>query len=226
VEVRHGRTSVGQIHQSSFIARDGKDPILLLGGRSWRLVEIDWKRRVAQVVPAAEEGRSRWVGSGHSLSYAVSQAIKRVLCGEGSDARLSRRAESVLTAAREELSWPAPEATMLIEEGGRTRWWTFAGTLANRELSWRLGPCGGEGADELSVAVRAGVTSEQVKERLEADAEGELPIDERAVEELKFAECLPRSLAQRVVRARTSDSAGVAAAVSSPIWSRASGGRR
>jgi ATP-dependent Lhr-like helicase len=221
VEVRHGRTSVGQVHQTSFIAREGRDPVLLLGGRSWQLLEIDWKRRIAHVVPVAEDGRSRWIGSGHSLSYAVCQGVRRVLCGEISHARLSQRAESALAEAREELSWLTPEATTLTAKGDRGRWWTFGGTLANHELSWRLGPLrGGGGADELSVSLRGGVTSRQITEQLEAEVDGRRPIDERAVEELKFSECLPRLEAEEVVRARVRDEAGVTAVLSSPIWSR------
>ena len=47
IVVRYGQTEVGRVHPLSF-RRDGEDyaPILL-GGRSWRITSIDWRRRIA-----------------------------------------------------------------------------------------------------------------------------------------------------------------------------------
>ena len=42
-------------------------------------------------------------------------------------------------------------------------------------------------------------------------------VDERALEGLKFAECLPPGLATAVVRARLADPAGVADVLGNPV---------
>ncbi len=224
VEVRHGRLHLGQVHQSSFIVREGRTPILLLGGRSWELLELDWKRRTAHVVPAQDSGRSKWVGSGPALSQALCQAMKGILLGETSAIRKSKRADAELCRIRDGFSWLAADATTLATEGERTRWWTFAGTLANHELHWRLGELAdsGGGADELSIPIRGLASTSQVREQLgTAPAEG-LPIDERAVDELKFSRCLPRDTAGEIVRERVRDPRAVEATIGFRIFSHRS----
>lgn len=221
VEVRHGRLHLGQVHQSSFIVREERTPVLLLGGRSWELLELDWTRRIAYVTPAEDLGRSRWIGSGPALSYQVCQGMKTILCGEESGAAKSKRAQSAIAEMRDEFSWVAADATTVSSVGDRTRWWTFAGTLANHELRWRLGELadGGGGTDELSIPLRSGTSTAQIGEQLGSEPPGELAIDEQVVDELKFSECLPRETAGQVVRERVRDPDGVAAAIAAPIWS-------
>jgi len=220
VEIRHGRSFLGQVHQSSFVIREGRTPVLLLGGRSWELVDLDWKRRIAYVLPVEETGRSRWVGSGPAVGFALAQAVKAILSGENPESRISRRADVELTRIRDDYEWLNPGATHLVTEGGRGRWWTFGGTLANHELRWRLGGIGdGSGAaDELSIPIREGTTASQIKERLASPPDSELPIDDRAVDELKFSQCLPRGIAEQIVRKRVRDPNAVEALVDSPIF--------
>lgn len=204
VEVRHGRTQVGQVHESSFIVRDEQRPVLLLGGRSWELVELDWRRRLAHVVPVEGVGRSRWVGSGPPLGFEVCRAMRDVLCGDEGPAVLSRRAAAELGSLRAEFEWVSRETTVLATVDRRTRWWTFAGTLANYELLWRLGRLAdrSRGADELSIPIRDGVTIDDLSGALADEPSGPLPVDRQAVEQLKFSECLPFELAESVVRER------------------------
>lgn len=224
VEVRHGRSHLGQVHQSSFIVREERTPVLLLGGRNWELLELDWRRRIAHVIPADDGGRSKWVGSGPTLSYALCQAMKEVLLGETSAVSKSKRADAELGRMRSEFSWLTADATTLSTEGDRTRWWTFAGTIANQELRWRLGELAesGGGADELSIPVRGLISTGQVREQLGIAPAGELPIDERAVDELKFSQCLPRDIADGIVRERVRDLGAVEGTIASRIFSHRS----
>lgn len=219
VEVRHGRAHLGQVHQSSFITRDERPPVLLLGGRSWELVELDWRRRLAYVVPVGDRGRSRWIGSGPPLSFTVCRAMRDVLCGDDPPALLSSRAALELASVRAEYEWATRASTSLVRTDGRARWWTFAGTLANHELRWRLGPLAdvSHGTDELSIPVREGMTLPGLRERLGAAVEGEVPVDPQAVEGLKFAECLPTSVAESVVRGRVVDGPAVATCCSERV---------
>jgi ATP-dependent Lhr-like helicase len=210
VEVRHGRNKLGYVHESSFLIRDQRQPVLLLGGRAWQLTELDWRRRVAYVTPAEDPGRSRWVGSGPVLSFATCRAMRDVICGAEPPAILSSRARAGLEGLRENYSWATPDGTALATVGGQTRWWTFAGTLANHELRWQLGDLAGgsRGSDELSIPVREGATGEGLRDRIAREPEEQLPIDPRAIDALKFSELLPRDLAKEVVAERARDPKG------------------
>src|SRR3984893_13085417 len=50
--VRHGRAELGSVHPASRARRDDAPIVILLGGRSWRVVGVDWARRTADVLPA------------------------------------------------------------------------------------------------------------------------------------------------------------------------------
>ena len=72
--VRCGQSDLGFVHELSFAVGKGAEKTLLLGGRSWMVTHIDWKRRVAYVEPVESRERSRWLGSGQSMSFELCQA--------------------------------------------------------------------------------------------------------------------------------------------------------
>ncbi len=219
IEVRHGRTHLGSVHESSFLVRDNQQPVVLLAGRSWALEEIDWRRRLAYVVPVADPGKSRWVGSGAPLSFAVCRAMRDVLSGSDPPVELSQRAVAQLASLRRDYEWVSTESTTLVTSDGRTRWWTFGGTLANLELAWRLGPTGetSSGTDELSIPVRPGTTPAALRAALDNPRREPLPIDQSALTGLKFNECLAMDVAEEIVRERARDPDGVAACNARPM---------
>src|SRR6266436_5104692 len=92
--VRHGRAELGSVHPASLARRHDAPIVILLGGRSWRIVGIDWARRTIDVLPADAVGRSRWLGSGRPLSASVARAIERVAAGDEPGCTLSRRASA------------------------------------------------------------------------------------------------------------------------------------
>ncbi|MEJ7785152.1 MAG: hypothetical protein WKF96_10145 [Solirubrobacteraceae bacterium] len=145
--------------------------------------------------------------------------MRDVLCGDDPPALLSSRAALELASLRAEYEWATRTSTSLVRTDGRARWWTFAGTLANYELRWRLRSLadGSRGTDELSIPVREGMTLPGLRERLGVAVEGEVPVDPQAVEGLKFAECLPASVAESVVRGRAVDGPAVAACCSERV---------
>ncbi len=57
-----GRKELGHVHPASFVARNDEVPVLLLGGRRWKIRSIDWDRQEAFVEPTKAEGRSKWPG--------------------------------------------------------------------------------------------------------------------------------------------------------------------
>ena len=141
VAVRHGTLDLGSVDPLSLQSRDGAPCILLLGGRSWRVVGLDWPQRVAWVEPSGEQGKARWMASSRALGFALCQGIRRVLCAGAAGLPLSRRAQAHfqdLSAALPQLDSDKPSMQHLGD--GVFRWWTFAGGRANATLAALLGP--------------------------------------------------------------------------------------
>jgi ATP-dependent Lhr-like helicase len=223
--VLHGRHELGSVDESTFLARrDAGPPVLLLAGRAWRVTHLDWRRRRAYVEPAEAEGRSRWRGEGQHLGRELCGAIRRLLAGETVAPGWSRRAVARMGAIRDEFSWLAgDDANVLLASGGEVAWWTFAGGRSNAALAHRL-------ARDLDLRVTADNFAVRFPpqpdlEPVEAavrqlrgtnPASIEPPVNEAALDGLKFAECLPADLAADVVRARLADLPGVAEATNRP----------
>ena len=155
--VLHGHAEVGSVDESTFLARreDGP-PVLLLAGRAWRVVHLDWKRRRAHVEPAEEAGRSRWRGEGQFLGHALCRSIRGVLAGDDASPRWSRRATDRIADLRLDFPWlDRRDDNVLVSAGGVLTWWTFAGGRANaalaQELSRRLDARAG--SDNLAVTL-------------------------------------------------------------------------
>lgn len=219
--VRHGNKDIGRVHHSSFVVKEDRPPVLLLGGRSWVVRDIDWKAKAAFVEPTEVDGKSRWLGSGQPLRYALCQAMQRVLAGEDPGAVLSARASEQLTALRDQFSWLKPEGTHMVDhQDGRLIWWTFAGRLANAAIADGLATAGVRATKVDNLLI--GLDPDTPRDRLERaltelreDGGGSLttPVTDRAIEELKFSECLPQELARRVLAIRMTDREAITAAL-------------
>ena len=211
---RYGRTDVGYIDPSVLALersgdqspdRDGQSsgPRILLAGRSWRCVEVDWKRRVVQLEPVASGGKARWSGGSRVIGASVCGAIRDVLeRGELPGARLSKRALNKLGALREEI--PITPHSITQDEPGGFRVWTFAGTLANRALAVTLKPLVGvRGLDELGIDTISDPRVLGDLRRLTSEAavvdDAEL---KRYRQAIKFADCVPEALLRREVNRR------------------------
>jgi ATP-dependent helicase Lhr and Lhr-like helicase len=228
LRVLAGRNELGSIHSRVLtIRRPDEDgwPVLLLGGRSWQVEDVQWKRKVVQVAPAPERGKARWFGGGRGTSYEIAQAMKRVLVGEDLGAvNLSERAASKLGRLRVEHRWVAGEDTAVVESAdGRTAWWSFAGSDANRWLATALDDIRDQHVqdDPLSIRLRSGTSAEEVRARLDGVDVERLSLHDRvldeAVEELKFNEALPELLATQVISRRFRADQAVDAVLASPV---------
>src|SRR4051812_12170434 len=61
--VMFGHIELGVVHPLGLAPpRDEQPIIILLAGRSWRVVDVDWPRRRVSVIAAESEGRARWLG--------------------------------------------------------------------------------------------------------------------------------------------------------------------
>jgi ATP-dependent Lhr-like helicase len=223
--VRHGRAELGQVHQASFAMKDDRPPVLLLAGRSWVVTHIDWPARVAFVEPTTLEGKSRWLGAGQGLQYELCQAIKRVLSGTATSDHWSARAAQKLHEARDDFRWLDESSTVLVRHSNeRLIWWTFAGLFANAPLAAALRDAGVRTAKVDNFAI--GLDPETPGQAFESairqvgDRQIEMvrsPVAKRALDELKFAVCLPDNVAHKVLEERTTDRKGISSVLKAPV---------
>jgi len=224
--VRHGRSEIGLVPDETLLARPsgfaaGGAGVLVLAGRSWAVVHVDWRRRIVQVEPTDAPGVARWSGNAQPLGAVIARGVREVLLGsDPARVTLSRRGGEQLARLRSEHQWVRPDSTSLVVDGGgRARWWTFAGWRANLWLARAAAGLRREVAavDDLTVALDPGTTTEELR-RAVSDATGEsidlTPwVTAEAVDGLKFSECLPQSLATAVVTRRLADDESTARAL-------------
>lgn len=233
VQVFHGREQVGSVDPMLLMRKVADPRLLTLAGRPWHVTYIDWKRRKAYVEPARKGEAPRWMSMPQAQSWALADAIRRVLLG-ATPARvhLTQRSIDRLELAREELVervWA--DGTVIGPDGARNRWWTWAGARANAVLVAAIDHAApdllGETVawDNWQIALRSDTTAETVRAALEKaqtdlgeDLSGIVPlVDERAIKQLKFSEMLPPELAQRTVAARMADAGHAALTCARPI---------
>jgi ATP-dependent Lhr-like helicase len=217
--VRHGKLDLGKVHQASFAVKEDHPPVLLLAGKSWAVTHIDWAARVAFVEPTELEGKSRWLGSGQPLRYSLCQAIQRVLAGEEPGVPISKRGDEQLAKTRADFRWLTPAASHLVRHSNeRVLWWTFAGLYANSAIAQAVREQNVSVAkvDNFVIALDSGTPVARLESALSQvraldAATLTTPVSDRAVSELKFSECLPVSLARKVLAQRMTDQPAVTA---------------
>ena len=228
LRVLAGRVELGTIHTSVLTADvgEGGAPVLLLAGRSWQVADVDWRRRVVQVVPAQRRGRARWLGTGRGMGAEIAGAIQQVLAGRDlRGVKASRRAAERLAVLREEFRWVSQgDDTVVVQQpDGRVSWWTFAGSAANVWLALLMDDLRDRTSqtDPLEIRLAPGARAEQVRDRIAGADLDALQLSERvvdgAVEQLKFHEALPQLLARRVVTERLDATPVVTAVTGRPV---------
>ncbi|MFJ3665552.1 DEAD/DEAH box helicase [Streptomyces sp. NPDC090106] len=222
--VLSGRTEIGRTDPDLLTEEVEGPRKLLLAGRSWLVTYIDWRRRRCFVEPTEEGGRARWNGFGPDRvrSYALTRAAREVLLGGDPPVRLTRRAAARLAEARgtfEDVVHPG--GTVVTRRGDSdVRWWTWAGHRANATLAASLPTVAlpHRLLDDRFVRLRDDVEPRTWRAALADAGDGlTLPsVDPGAVRGLKFAEALPRRLAEATLAARMADLEGARAALEEP----------
>lgn len=220
--VYHGERELGSLDPISFMVKGRDDPIVLLGGRSWRVIEIDWKRMRAIVEPTALDGKSRWVSDGPPLSFQVCRAMREVLTGEPVAATVSRRATERLSDLREEFAWVDSESTVLLRDGTCMRWFTFAGVRANATLAELFAELREDpsSVSNLALSLRGDVTEadfRSVMRRAQSLTVFPVPVPDGAIDGLKFSECLPREVGRHELSERLRDDDAARACLAEPV---------
>jgi ATP-dependent Lhr-like helicase len=137
----------------------------------------------------------------------------------------SRRAREAITEARADYPWLTTEAsTVLAEPNESMSWWTFAGRSVNAALATAVRSRieGKVVHDNFAVKIETGRSMAELKACI-ADIhrqpiEDLLPeIDADAVSALKFSDCLPPEMAQRILQRRATDRASLATVLTEPV---------
>lgn len=228
ITILHGRQDIGTVDPMLLQRKVDGPRLITLGGRAWRVTYIDWKRHKAFVEPSTVGGDVRWASSPQPSSYALSDAVRRVLLGQLPDGvSLTKRALMTLDELREEYGHRVDSSGSVVtaREDSRMRWWTWAGARANAVLVAALSSVAPElfesttAFDNWQIALRGDADPRAIARALRQarDNFGDqldqvvAETDERAVRQLKFAELLPLHLSIRTVAERMSDQEAVTA---------------
>lgn len=209
--VLSGRQEIGRTDPALLTEKIDGPRLLLLGGRSWKVTWIDWKRRRCFVESVDSGGRARWHTPGVSgVEFALARATRDVLLGTDPPVRLTQRAQRVLAEVRDEHGLTAhPAGTVISRTDSDIRWWTWAGYRANATLAATFGSLTDEKqrVDDASIRLRGDLTRGMWQAgTADAAARLSLPdVDERALHGLKFNEALPHQLAVATLSARLAD---------------------
>jgi ATP-dependent helicase Lhr and Lhr-like helicase len=207
--VLHGRQEIGRTDPMLLTEQVTGPRVLLLAGRNWKVLWVDWKRRRCFVEPSDLRGKARWFSAAIAgASHALSRACRDVLLGAEPPVRLTRRAVTHLAEAREaSLSTVHPGGTVILRDGSDLRWWTFSGYRANAVLTATLAGVTDEAQrfDDAAIRLRADLTPEGWRAAVD-NAQLTLPnIDVSALRGLKFNEALPERLGLATLATRLSD---------------------
>jgi ATP-dependent Lhr-like helicase len=232
--VLHGRTEIGTVDPLVMTRKIEGPRVLALGGRPWKVTYIDWKRHRAFVEPTELSGTSKWSGMGQPLSYALTDAMRRVAMGaEMPGVSLTKRATERLALIREEIQSTVSEHVSLVlaHDSGQARWWTWAGGRANGVLAAALTAVAPGLVDELErydnryVKLRGDASAGAVRDAVAAarkrfgdDLAGVEPtVSDEALKQLKFADLLPPDLASATLGRRAADHDGAVATLRRPV---------
>jgi ATP-dependent Lhr-like helicase len=203
---RFGNVEVGYI-DPTMLTGEKQDRLILLSGKSWRITDVDWKKRVVWLEPVKEGGKARWTGSGRTLSREIAQGILRSLYhGVGEHTIISKRTRDQVEQIMEEVTSAPISTTLTITRNGAggARLWTYAGTRANRTTARQIQSLvevrriDAIGID-LKTPIELGLLTADILTSEITFSEGEIS---ELAKPVKFSECLPDGLLTEIVRVR------------------------
>ncbi|WP_410869982.1 DEAD/DEAH box helicase [Nocardia sp. A7] len=202
-----GNDEIGTVGTDLLAERTDDAIVLLLAGRSWQVDNIDWRRRRCWVVEVGDGGRAKWSGTASDWSYELARGMRAVLLGEDvPGVRVTDRAARVLLAQRTVYSQAVSPDRLIVtmSDDDGARWWTWAGTTANRTLHASF-PDLFEPAQRINdkaIRLRSGLDIEDLG-ALRTGRTLVLPrVSLNALSGLKFSTALPEALAMDTLSRR------------------------
>lgn len=210
-KVMHGQQDLGSVDQITFLRHHGEEPVVLsMGGRSWRVVSLDWPQRQAFVVPADSRGKSQWQGGRIGMSWRFARAVHGLLTAEEESDHWTHRAKTQFASLRSQYAFLRPEADVVLtdREKGEFRWLNFAGAWLNTALADAIGANSVADVSLGDFWIRA-PGPENARRMVEiigsleaAEIRNNFKIADEYLDNLKFNECLPADLAHEILRER------------------------
>lgn len=220
VSVRYGNDKLGEVAPTTLTGGRDEPTILLLGGRSWRVTDVDWKKRVARVEPSQEGGKSLWPGSSRSMPYALCRAIEAALVARQSSVKFSNRAQAQFEMVCDEYAFcDGYSVSIVVDAEGNCRLWTFAGSAVNGPLA--SGVASGGFAvkrfDNFSITVRSAEPHKIARTVNRLAPSDCSPLTPAALNQaLKFSICLPPGVSSAILTERLRDEEGILATLARP----------
>ncbi|GGF99343.1 ATP-dependent helicase [Rhodococcoides trifolii] len=205
-----GRNDVGTVGTELLVGKVEGPRTLLLAGRSWQVTHVDWKRRKVWVDPVDSGGKAQWSGLPSGIGFMVARSMREVVMGaEPPGISLTTRAKDQLRDLRASLAPTVNARGFVVHLPTETagRWFSWAGTAANRTLVASLPSVieTRQRVDERSVRLLPGVTPEQIAAAI-ANVQWQDPaVDKGALSGLKFSAALPEQLARETLGVRLGD---------------------
>jgi ATP-dependent Lhr-like helicase len=205
-----GRAEVGTIGTDILTEEVDGPRVLLLGGRSWRVTHVDWDRRHCFVEAADSGGQAKWSGMSGGVSYDITRGMRDVVLGQlPAGVEFTSRATAVLEGLRQSYCDNAARDRLIVRlpDAAAGRWWTWAGTAANRTLQASLPKLVDprQRIDEKSVRLLPGISVQTFQDAIGAVEWRDPFVDANAVRGLKFSAALPQELAIQTLGARIGD---------------------
>jgi len=213
-----GRREVGSVGVEVLLDDTVGTRLILLGGRSWKVTHIDWRRRQCFVEQVTTGGKARWSSFPGGLSYDITTGMQDIVLGElPLGVTLSRRAIDAVLDIQTELSTYADVNRLVLQRTpkGDWRWWTWGGMKVNRTLmAWLptlVDPT--QRLNETWLRLHGDLTMQEITDELTAARASVDPrplpaVDAEALRGLKFSEALPRDLANETLARRMIDAPG------------------
>ena len=187
----------------------------VLGGRSWQIERVDWKKSRCEVTPAPEGRHLNWMGPPRLLARTLCEELRSTLLDDVEDPWWTKRAKEAMRTERMANSFLADERMPLVEGAGEIVWHTFLGGKANnllgKLLAERLGDQVIAGNFAIKMRGEAAQSISAVREVIRA-LKTPLAITKRDAERFaagcsreplsKFQPCLPEELELRFLAKR------------------------
>ncbi|MCW1958387.1 MAG: ATP-dependent helicase, partial [Mycobacterium sp.] len=205
-----GRNEVGTVGTDLLTQEVDGPRVLLLGGRSWKVTHVDWDRRHCFVESADGGGQAKWSGMSGGVSYDITRGMRDVILGElPQGVEFTSRAAAALDGLRQTYADTAAAGRLIVRlpDDSSGRWWTWAGTAANRTLQASLPKLVDprQRLDEKSVRLLPGISAAEFGDAIAAVEWRDPLVDASAIRGLKFSVALPLELAARTLGARIGD---------------------
>lgn len=123
---------------------------------------------------------------------------------------MSKRAAAERESVVAEYDWADTETTAIISNEKKTSWWTFAGSVLNGAIAFRLGQrLGNVQYDNFALHFKGQRpirhVLESIREMLEEAAEEMIPpVTDEVREDYKFGQCVPDLLLDKMIGMRFS----------------------